>query len=60
MLPPEVERAICKTCGDLRWQIAAVRALSTELTDPSSIFLNKADIKALEENLTKAIANHAK
>lgn len=47
---------MCKTCEDLRWQIAAVRALSTELTDPSSIVLNKADIKA--ENLTKAIANH--
>ncbi|WP_158081531.1 hypothetical protein [Nitrobacter vulgaris] len=49
---------MCKTCEELRWQIAAVRALSTGLTDPSSIVLNKADIKALEENLTKAIANH--
>lgn len=48
---------MCKICEDLCWQIAAVRALSRELTDPSSIVLNKADIKALEENLTKAIAN---
>jgi hypothetical protein len=49
---------MCQKCEDLRRQLAATRLLSTELTDPSSIALNKADIKALEEYLIRSVAQH--
>ncbi len=49
---------MCKKCENLRWEIAATRMLSPDLTDLSSIVLNKADLKTLEENLARAIAMH--
>jgi hypothetical protein len=49
---------MCKKCDTLRRQIAATRTLSTGLTDPTSIVLNKADIKALEESLMRVLAKH--
>jgi hypothetical protein len=38
--------------------MAATRIFSADLTDPASVALNKADIKVLEEKLTRAIAEH--
>jgi hypothetical protein len=49
---------MCGKCDILRRQIAATRRFSAELTDPVSILFNKADLKALQERLTKAIGNH--
>lgn len=49
---------MCNRCETLRRHIAATRALSTELTDPTSIVLNRADLRALDETLMRAISEH--
>ena len=47
---------MCKKCDNLRREITLTRRLSTGLTDPASIVLNKTDIKALEDKLAAAVA----
>jgi hypothetical protein len=49
---------MCNKCHSLRREIAADRLLLADLTDPVSIGFAKADIRALEEKLTRAIAEH--
>ena len=44
---------MCKKWEVLRLEIDATRMLSGELTNPASILLNEADIKAPEENLNR-------
>lgn len=56
--PAYLERAMCKKCENLRREIVATRTLSAELTDPASIVINKADLKALEERLIRVIGEH--
>jgi hypothetical protein len=46
---------MCGKCDTLRRQIAVTRRLSAELTDPASVLFNKADLKALQEQLARAI-----
>lgn len=47
---------MCRTCDNLRREISFARGISTELTDPTSIVLNKADVKTLEERLAATLA----
>lgn len=49
---------MCRECDTLRRHIAAARACSTELTDPVSISLNKADLRWFESRLIRLVAEH--
>lgn len=49
---------MCRECEILRRHITAARACSTELTDPVSIFLNKADLRSFESKLIRLVAEH--
>lgn len=46
---------MCKKCENLCREIAATRTISSELTGPASIVFNTADLKVLEEKLTRVI-----
>ena len=49
---------MCSKCDDLRREIALNRGLSIGLMDPTSIGLNKDDLKTLEEKLDVVVAGH--
>jgi hypothetical protein len=49
---------MCSKCDDLRREIALNRGLSIGLMDPTSIGLNKDDLKTLEEKLDVIVAEH--
>ena len=49
---------MCSKCDDLRREIAHNRGLSIGLTDPTTISLNKNELKTLEEKLDVLVAEH--
>jgi hypothetical protein len=53
-----MERAMCSECDDLRRKIALNRGLSIGLTDPTTISLNKDELRTLEEKLDELDAQH--
>ncbi|MEO6380431.1 MAG: hypothetical protein ABI146_04425 [Nitrobacter sp.] len=57
-LPPNEERAMCSTCDDLRREIALNRGRSIGLTDPTTIGINNAELKTLEEKLNVVVDGH--
>jgi hypothetical protein len=50
---------MCRKCDNLRREISASRKLSTGLTDPCSVLLMKDDLRALEERMSRLVAEHA-
>jgi hypothetical protein len=49
---------MCDDCNKLRKEIRRGREDLTDLTDPISIALTKADIKGLQERLAAFVAGH--
>lgn len=49
---------MCAKCDDLRREIALNREHSIGLADQTSIDLNKAELRALEEKLDALVAEH--
>lgn len=49
---------MCSKCDDVRREIAHNRGLSIGLTDPTTISLNKDELRALEAKLDELDAQH--
>lgn len=49
---------MCSKCDDVRREIAHNRGLSIGLTDPTTISLNKDELRALEAKLDELDARH--